>query len=128
MAVVGAALVIRSRTALAMPIVASRLAWAGLAAIFFAFLTIPGIQLHGLLFGAEQEAVGWLEDAIKDGGITLAVSLAVLVPIALVLGPPWPSAGPAARPATSPGSPHVATAGHSASLVTTRTTHAGGDR
>ena len=31
---------------------------------------------------------------LKDGGITLATSLALLIPIALVLGPPWRAAPP----------------------------------
>ena len=107
---------------------AGPLAWAVLAAVTFAVLSIPGIQLHGLLFGAEVEAGGWLADALKDGGITLATSLALLIPVALFLGPPWPMARVANRHAQSPGPSLAAPAGPSASLVTTGSTHAGGDR
>lgn len=131
-AIVAAALIVRSRLTSSGGETgrsnAGPLAWALLAAIFFAVLSIPGIQLHGLLFGAEEEAGGWLQDALKDGGITLATSLAVLIPVALFLGPPWPVARSADRNAHSPGPSLAASAGSSASLVTTGSTHAGGDR
>ena len=104
------------------------LTWAALAAVLFAILSIPGIQVHGLLFGAEEESIGWLEDALKDGGITLATSLAVLMPVALLLGPPWRRTRATAEPAQAPGPSLAAMTGHSPSLATTGSTHAGGDR
>jgi hypothetical protein len=64
---------------------AAWLAWASLAAFLFAVLSVPGNQLHGLLFGAEEEeGVGWLEDAFTDGGIVLGASLVTLVPAAVI--------------------------------------------
>lgn len=133
-AVVVAGLVVRARAAGPGPAAGSpapsRFAWAVLAAFLFALLSIPGIQLHGLLFGAEAEAAGWLEDALKDGGITLAVSLAALVPAALLLGPPWRAARSPDedRSAQAPGPSLAAAAGLSPSLVTAGSTHVGGDR
>jgi hypothetical protein len=131
-AVVVVALIVRSRLSSSGGetgrSIAGPLTWTVLAAFVFAALSIPGIQLHGLLFGAEEESVGWVQDALKDGGITLATSLAVLVPVALVLGPPWRAARPATKPIPSPGPSLAAKAGHSASLVTSGSTHAGGDR
>lgn len=133
-AVVAAVLVVRARAAGSgradgSP-VASRLAWAALAAFLFALLSIPGIQLHGLLFGAEAEAGGWLEDALKDGGITLAVSLVALVPAALLLGPPWRAAcsPDEDKSAQAPRPSRAAATGLSPSLVTAGSTHVGGDR
>ena len=131
-AVVIAALIVRSRLgssrgdsghSLVRPF-----SWAVLAAVLFAVLSIPGIQLHGLLFGAEKESVGWLQDAVNDGGITLATSLAVLVPLALLLGPPWRATRSASKAVQPPGPSLAAMAGHSAPLVTMGSTHAGGDR
>ena len=55
-----------------------------IAAVTFAVLSIPGNQLHGLLFGAEEEPIGWLADALKDGSIVLVASLVALVPVALL--------------------------------------------
>ena len=60
------------------------LSWAVIAAVTFAVLSIPGNQLHGLLFGAEEEPIGWLADALKDGSIVLVASLVALVPVALL--------------------------------------------
>ncbi len=48
------------------------LIWAGLAALLFALLSIPGNQLHGLLFGAEEEEIGWLEDALTPVSVPAA--------------------------------------------------------
>jgi hypothetical protein len=72
------------------------LAWAAVAAVAFAVLSIPGNQLHAVLFGAEEESVGWLEDVLLDGAVTLGAALALLVPLALALGTPWHRAAPAA--------------------------------
>jgi hypothetical protein len=131
-AVVGAALVVRPRASGPRRAddssIAPRLAWAVLASLAFAVLSIPGIQLHGLLFGAEEEAGGWLHDALKDGGITLAVSLVALVPAVLVAGLPWRAARSPHESAQAPGSSLVAAAGPSASLATAGSTHVGGDR
>jgi hypothetical protein len=131
-AVMGAALLVRARASGARPAdnssIAPHLAWAVLASVLFAVLSIPGIQLHGLLFGAEEEAGGWLRDALKDGGITLAVSLVALVPAVLVAGLPWRAARSPHESAQAPGSSLVAAAGPSASLATAGSTHVGGDR
>lgn len=131
-AVVCAALLVRARASgsrsTGHPSIPSRLAWAVLASTFFAILSIPGIQLHALLFGAEEESVGWLEDALKDGGITLAVSLVALVPATLITGPPWRAVRAHFGPDQVPGATHAASAGSSAFLATAGSTHAGGDR
>jgi len=130
-AVVGAAIVVRARrsdTGDGRSIMA-RLGWAVLAALIFAILTVPGIQAHAVLFGAqEDQAVGWLEHGMTEGTIALQVSLAALVPAALLLGPPWRAARSPHEPAQAPGRSHLATSGHSASLVTTGTVRVGGDR
>ena len=70
--------------------VGGRVAWAALAAVAFAVLSIPGQQAHGLLFGAEQETTGWLADTALDSAVVLAAALVVLVPAALVRLAPWP--------------------------------------
>ena len=131
-AVLGAALVVRARASgprrAGGSSIPSRLAWAILASTAFAILSIPGIQLHALLFGAEEESVGWLEDALKDGGITLAVSLVALVPAALITGPPWRAVRAHFGPDQAPGATLAASAGSSAFLATAGSTHAGGDR
>jgi len=107
---------------------ASLLAWVFLASLLFAVLSIPGIQLHGLLFGAEEESVGWLQDALKDGGITLAISFIGLVPAVLLTGPPWRATTFHSGPDQAPGSTFQTSAGSSAFLATAGSTHAGGDR
>jgi len=131
-AVVGAALVIRARASRsrsgAGSSKASLLAWDFLASLLFAVLSIPGIQLHGLLFGAEEESVGWLQDALKDGGITLAISFIGLVPAVLLTGPPWRATTFHSGPDQAPGSTFQTSAGSSAFLATAGSTHAGGDR
>ncbi len=105
-----------------------RIAWAVLAAGLFAVLVIPGIQVHGLLFGAEEgEAVGWLEHGMNEGLIALQVSLAVMVPAALVLGPPSRADAPGQGSDRTPGTSQIATTGQRPSLVSTPT-HVGGDR
>jgi hypothetical protein len=131
-AVLAAALVVRARAGgsgrASSPSGAAPLIWAVLAALLFAVLSIPGNQLHGVLFGAEEESVGWLQDALTDGSIALAVSLVALVPVALITGPPWRAARSPHEPAQAPGPSLAAAAGHSASLATAVSTNAGGDR
>jgi hypothetical protein len=131
-AVVCAALLVQARASGARTAghrsIPSRLAWVVLTSFAFAVLSIPGIQLHGLLFGAEIESVGWLQDALTDGGITLAVSLVALVPAALITGPPWRTATYRQGPDYAPGATLSASAGSSAFLATAGSTHAGGDR
>lgn len=63
------------------------LLWAVSAAFVFAVLSIPGNQLHGSLFGAEEE-LDWLADVALDAVIALIGSLIALVPLAIVAGPP----------------------------------------
>ncbi len=70
--------------------VAGRVTFAVVAALAFAALSIPGNQLHALLFGAEAEEVGWLADALLDGGIVLLASLAVVLPATFLRLSPWP--------------------------------------
>ncbi len=66
------------------------LAWAGLAAALFALLSMPGNELHGFLFGAEEEAdVDLLADLLGDGLAALQAALLVITPIALLVGVPW---------------------------------------
>ncbi len=131
-AVLGAAFLVRARTFRprggGVSSIPTRLAWAVFASTFFAILSIPGIQLHGLLFGAEEESVGWLADAFKDGGITLAISLVALVPAALITGPPWRAVRADFGPDQAPGATLAASAGSSAFLATAGSTYAGGDR
>jgi len=112
----------RGRTA------AAWLAWAGIAAVLFSLLSVPGNQLHGFLFGAEEEQIGWLQDALIDGSIVLGASLVALVPTAL-LGA-WAGRPAATRPAAGqPSGPtQTAPAGTSASPAFAGFTHAGGDR
>jgi hypothetical protein len=107
---------------------AAWLAWAGVAAVIFAVLSIPGNQLHGLLFGAEEEEIGWLADVLLDGSIVLGASLLTLVPVALLGARAWRPAG--TRPATdeTPRPALTASAGASASLLSVGSTHPGGDR
>jgi hypothetical protein len=106
----------------------ARLGWAVLAAFLFAALSIPGNQLHGLLFGAEGEEMGWLEDALVDGSIALAASLATVVPAALFAGPPWRGSHQPLNPVQVPGSSLVAAPGPFTSPATAGPTTAGGDR
>ena len=90
LAVLLATLAVASRPG---PRVAGRLvravAWAVAAAAGFAVLSIPGNQLHGSLFGAEEEAeLSWIADTALDAGLAFAGSLLALVPLAIVAGPP----------------------------------------
>jgi hypothetical protein len=135
-AVMAAALVVRTRVrpgaAGSRPSgrssIASRITWAILAALFFALLSIPGNQLHGLLFGAELESGSWLADALTDGSIVLVVSLIALAPAALIGGPPWRVGRPSIHPTTTPGQMRTASPGPSAYLAIAGSTNAGGDR
>ena len=109
---------------------AAWLAWAALATLLFAAFSIPGNQLHGLLFGAEEEAgISWLEDALLDSGIVLLWSLIVLIPAALAGSVLWPAQPRSSRPQVSARpAPIAPSAGLSALPATTGTTFVGGDR
>jgi hypothetical protein len=65
-----------------------RLRWVVLTALLFAVLSIPGNQLHSLLFHAEEEEIGWLADVSLDAVIALIGALIALFPIGIVVGPP----------------------------------------
>jgi hypothetical protein len=65
------------------------LAWAALAAVLFALASLPGNQLHGFLFGAEEEEVGLIQDLLDDGIAALQSALLLIVPLALFVGVPW---------------------------------------
>lgn len=105
------------------------LAWAAVAAMLFAVFSIPGNQLHGLLFGAEEEeGVGWLEDALLDSGIVLLWSLVVLIPAALAGSQLWPVEPNSVQPRVSAGPAPTAPPAGPESLATTGSTLAGGDR
>jgi hypothetical protein len=69
---------------------AGRLLFGIVAAFVFAALSVPGNQMHTLLFGAEEEEVGWLADVLLDGAVVLAAALAVLVPASVARLAPWP--------------------------------------
>ncbi len=92
---------------------AGRTTWAMIAAALFALLSIPGNQVHAILFGAEEEDLFWLADVLLDGGVVLAASIAVLVPSALLGLAPWPA--DAGEPAAAP-DPRVAPPPMSAAL------------
>jgi hypothetical protein len=63
--------------------------WALLAAVAYAALSVPLIQLHGLLFGAEVRAgVSPLAHALGEGVTVFQVAL-LLVPASLLAGVPW---------------------------------------
>ena len=107
--------------------------WAVLAALLFAVLSIPGNQLHGFLFGAEEEAgVSLLDDLAVDAVYALEGALLVVAPLALLAGVPWRGAWratvPTPQPAQSSGPSQVAPAGPSASHDDQAITHDGGDR
>jgi hypothetical protein len=66
-----------------------RFRWVLLAALLFAILSVPGNQLHGALFGAEEEAgVPWFADATFDAAVAFIGALIALFPVAIVVGPP----------------------------------------
>ncbi len=106
--------------------------WGALAALLFAALSIPGNQMHGLLFGAEEEeGVSLLNDLAADALYALEAALLVIAPIALLAGVPWrgawratpsmQSAQGAAAMVAAPDGPLEAPANAGA-------THDGGDR
>jgi hypothetical protein len=68
-----------------------RIAWAAVAALVFAALSVPGNELHALLFGAVEEG-DLLLDLLNDASLVLAASLAILGPLALTPVAPWPPA------------------------------------
>jgi hypothetical protein len=101
-AIVVASLLVAGRTvarsAPRRPGVADRLLWVAAAALVFAVLSIPGNELHGTLFGAEDEAdLSWLADVALDAGIALIGALLALVPLAIVSGLPFRDVGPTGR-------------------------------
>lgn len=107
--------------------------WGCLAAVLFAVLSIPGNQLHGFLFGAEEEeGVSLIDDLVADALYALGAALLVLAPIALLAGAPWRGAWRTAHahaaPAQLPGPTPAATDGLSHSPATAGSTNAGGDR
>ena len=71
------------------PGLTDRLMWVLVATIVFAVLSVPGNQLHGTLFGAEDEAeLSWLADVALDAGIATIGALLALIPLAAVAGLP----------------------------------------
>ena len=67
---------------------ADRLRWALIAALLFAVLSIPGNQLHALLFHPEEEEISWLADVSFDAVVAFIGALIALLPIGIVVGPP----------------------------------------
>jgi hypothetical protein len=66
-----------------------RVVWVVTAAVVFAILSVPGNQLHGVLFGAEDEAeLSWLADVAFDAGIALIGAVLALAPLAAFAGLP----------------------------------------
>jgi tellurite resistance protein TehA-like permease len=93
--------------------------WGVLAALLFAALSIPGNQMHGLLFGAEEEeGVSLLNDLTADALYALEAALLVIAPLALLAGVPWRGAWHPAAPGRASDPPPQPSA----------TTHDGGDR
>jgi hypothetical protein len=78
-------------------------AWGVLAAALFAALSVPLVQVHGALFGAEV-LIGEspLEHALGEGFTTFQLALVVLVPLALLAGVPWRGAWRTTRPEPDP--------------------------
>jgi len=70
--------------------VLGRVAFALVAAIAFAVLSIPGQEVHGLLFGAEEATGSWFVDTVLDSSVVLAASIAFLLPATLLRLSPWP--------------------------------------
>jgi hypothetical protein len=108
--------------------------WGVLAALLFAVLSIPGNQLHGFLFGAEEEVgVSVVEDVTTDAVYSLEAALLALAPLVLLVGVPWRGAWRAAA-VTTPGSVPGAQPTGAASdepfetPAIAETTNAGGDR
>jgi len=71
------------------PSVRDRVLWVLVAAVVFAVLSVPGNELHGALFGAQDEVeLSWLADLALDAGIALTGALLALVPLVVVAGLP----------------------------------------
>ena len=69
--------------------VAATVTWIAVTAVAFAVLSIPGNQLHGTLFGAEEEEeLSPLADVVIDAGIALVGALFALIPFTAVVGRP----------------------------------------
>lgn len=69
--------------------VAAAATWIAVTAVVFALLSIPGNQLHGTLFGAEEEEeLSPLADVVLDAGIALIGALLALIPFIAVVGRP----------------------------------------
>ena len=77
--------------------ITGRVAWVVVTAAMFTLLSIPGHEIHGYLFGAEREDLGWLAHAVADGWVVFQAAVVVLLPIAFIPIGPWPPAG-AERP------------------------------
>jgi hypothetical protein len=65
-----------------------RVVFVAVAATAFAVLSVPGNQLHGALFGAEEEGLSFLADTLLDGGLAFIGALLALIPFGLVIGLP----------------------------------------
>jgi hypothetical protein len=108
--------------------------WAVLAALLFAVLSVPGNQLHGVLFGAEEEVgVSVVEDVATDAVFALEAALLVIAPLSLLAGVPWRGAWRPAAATTRASVPGAPSAGAPpqepfASRASAGTTYAGGDR
>jgi len=63
--------------------------WAALIALGYAVFTVPGIAVHGWLFGAEHEHGSFAVHAAHDGAVALFASLVFLVCAAMLVGAPW---------------------------------------
>jgi hypothetical protein len=93
LAIVAASVIVAARTVAPVvprpPGAADRLLWVLVAAFVFAVLSVPGNELHGALFGAEDEAeLSWLADVALDAGIALIGAFFALLPLAVVAGVP----------------------------------------
>lgn len=78
----------RSRAAPNGPKTRGRLLWALGVAGIFGVLSIPGIQVHGVLLGVEAEPWAGLADVARDAGTALFGALVALIPLVIVVGPP----------------------------------------
>lgn len=71
--------------------VGASVVWAGLAAVVYAGASVPAAQVHGALFLAGHASSPDLLDVAAEAVVTLRYSFAVLLVVAMVLGPPWGS-------------------------------------
>lgn len=96
------------------PSATDRLLWVLVAAAIFAVLSVPGNELHGTLFGAEdEEELSWLADVALDAGIALIGALLALAPLAIVAGLPFQDPGRAAPRSTERPRPVLETSARS---------------